>query len=437
MAKKGNDVTPPDPVVTAQAQTQSNIDTAKANQTLNMLNTSGPTGTVRYSADPTAPGGYSQVTTLSAEQQALYDQTMGIANDQLGRVNTALSTPLSTQGLPDMVSSVSGGPIASSFDKGRDLKYDIANAGQIQTSVGGDLEAARNQAQDAAFAQARSRLDPMFQTQEDQLRTKLANQGLSYNSDAYGSAADQFGRTRNDAYDQAIWSSVGAGNTAANDTFARQLSQGNFANAAQQQQYGQNANDASFWNDTSGQEYGENQGLATFANTAQQQTFQQGMANAGLANSARQQGLQERAYIQNQPISQLSALLSGSQVQTPTGIQYTPSQQANTDVLGAYALNQQAQQANANRSAQSGSAMMGGLFSLGAAAISDRRAKTNINRIGTHAETGLPLYTFHYKHDPGVQHVGVMADEVRQVRPDLVVRHPSGYDAVLYAGLGL
>lgn len=87
--------------------------------------------------------------------------------------------------------------------------------------------------------------------------------------------------------------------------------------------------------------------------------------------------------------------------------------------------------------ARSGS-IMGGLFEgLGAigggmmAAASDRRLKTDLNRIGTHP-SGVGIYQFRYLGSP-TEHVGVIAQEVREVNPGAVVTMPNGYLGVNYS----
>jgi hypothetical protein len=63
---------------------------------------------------------------------------------------------------------------------------------------------------------------------------------------------------------------------------------------------------------------------------------------------------------------------------------------------------------------------------------SDRRLKHDIKRIGK-TDDGLPIYSFKYKGDDSEQtHVGFMADEVEQVKPDAVNTEPSGYKSVDY-----
>jgi hypothetical protein len=94
------------------------------------------------------------------------------------------------------------------------------------------------------------------------------------------------------------------------------------------------------------------------------------------------------------------------------------------------------EQANATSAGGFGS-MVG---SLGAAAIkfSDRRMKTNVERVGTYAPLGISVYSFEYKPEfkdvaGHGQYVGFMADEVEQVMPDAVVVADNGYKAVNYS----
>lgn len=388
MGSKNKTIAPPDPVVTANAQAQANMQTAEQQQKLNMIGTVGPQGTTGYRPDPTQPGGFTQYTNLSPQEQQTYDLTkaaenaaLGVAGQQIGRVGDALGRPLDLSTLPGMQSSVGGQQMQTTFGMGGPLQYGFDPGQAVQGQVGGDLNAARQQAIDAAYGQATSRLDPQFAQREESLRVQLANQGLAPGSVAWEREMSQLGRDRSDAYNQATYGSIGAGEQMAQALFARQLGQGQFA------------------------------------------------------NQARQQALQEQAYVQNQPLNQFSALMGLSQVGMPTGVQYTPTQVAPTDVLGAYALNQQAQQANANRAASSQSGLMGGLFQLGSAAIlaSDVRLKTDIKRVGA-LDNGVPVYSYRYKAG-GPPMIGVMAQDLAGVRPDLVHDIGGGMLGVNYGGL--
>jgi hypothetical protein len=208
---------PVDPTVMANAQADANSRTAREQQQMNMVGSTGPGGSVKYIRDPSQPGGYSQVTELSQGQQGLYDlglaaQTgaLGIANDQLGRVGSALDRDLTP---PELRRNI--GPT--------------------------DFTADREAVTDAVFNRARSRLDPMWGQAEDKLNTRLSNQGLGGNSSAAITAREGFGRSRNDAYDTALSSAILAGSDQQNTLFNQSLAQGNFENAASQQDFGNTA----------------------------------------------------------------------------------------------------------------------------------------------------------------------------------------------------
>ena len=434
MGKKSAKAPPPAPDPTVLAKEQ---------QRLNMINTSGPGGSVTYGGDPNAPGGYTQTTVLSPEQQKIWDlQTkaeggaMQIANDQLGRVGTALSTPLDMNGLPALTGGAglgAGAGIRSTFDKGPALRYGYEPGQEIQGQVGGDLDAARFQAQDAAYEMATRRLDPRFAREGQQLDAKLAAQGLGTNSTATANARLQAEQAKNDAYQGAQSNAVLQGNAAADELFGRQVTQGTFANTAAAQEDARSRDQAGFWNTAAGTDFGRNQGEATFANSAQGQGFAQALAAAEMDNKARNQGMQERAYIQDQPLNQFSGLMSLGQVAMPAGINYTPS-----DLIGATALKVNADQAAYQTAQASKSAALGGLMGLGGAAMqafmpSDRRLKTDITLLRRRRD-GVGVYRYRYR-SGGPMRVGVMAQELQRVRPDLVTRL-DGYLAVNYAGLG-
>lgn len=355
-----------DPNIAARAQTESNIDTATANQRLGMVNSVGPTGSVTYTADPSAPGGYRQVTALNAQNQGLYDLgiraqagALGTANDQIGRINSALGQQLV--------------------------------APELQTQIGPtDFSADRQAVTDTVWGRARSRLDPMWSQNEDRQRSRLSNQGFSQNSTAHRSAMEDFSRSRNDAYDQALSSAILAG--------------------------------------------------------ADEQTslFNQSLARAQAENAARQQGFQNIAYAQNQPISQFSALLgSGNGVQMPGAYTGSTGSVSPTDVLGAYGLNSSsansaynARVANASANNQAAGQAAATAALVAASYFSDRRLKTDIEKIGERPD-GIGLYRYRMIDDEpdAPLRYGVMADEVEAVMPDAVSTHESGYLMVNYAAL--
>ena len=390
---------------------------------MNMVGSSGPTGTTGWTADANQPGGYTQTTTLSPSQQHIYDQgtqaqagALGVANQQIGRVGEALGHGLDPSG------------VQTSFDHGGPLQYGFNPGQQVQGQVGSaDFNGAAHDAANAVYGQAASRLDPQWQQAQSAEESKLANQGLGANSTAYQNEMANFNRSKTDAYNQANYSSIGAGLQAQQQQFGQQLNQGQFANAAAGQQYGQNQGQAAFNNTTAGQQFGQNQAAATFGNQANAQQFAQ------------------NAQAQELPINEFNSLMSSSQVASPQAQQYTPSQVGNTDVLGAYALNSSAAQAAYKSQMENQASGMGGLFNLGAAGIktfgpmlmtSDYRLKRDMTLLARE-DDGLGVWRYRYiwDHDDEPLRIGVMAQEAQALRPHAVHTDPSGYLAVNYAAL--
>jgi hypothetical protein len=82
---------------------------------------------------------------------------------------------------------------------------------------------ARDQAINAAYGQATSRLDPQWDKRQEAQRTQLLNQGLDPSSEAYKSQMQDFGLQRNDAYSSAMNAAIGQGTQAGNQIFQNAL----------------------------------------------------------------------------------------------------------------------------------------------------------------------------------------------------------------------
>ena len=255
---------PPDPRQTASAQTATNIGTAIANNTMGMVNQITPDGSLTYSQTGTKKWTdpytgqtydvpqYTATTALSEMGQQIKGQ-----NDQT-QLNLAQT-----------------GAQQSGF-----LKDYLGNIWNPDTSaIEGRLMELGSQ-----------RLDPRFAQQEDQLRTRLANQGVTAGSEAWNREMSSLNQSRNDAFNQ-------------------------------------------------------------------------------LMLQGRGQAFSELQAQRNQPINEISALLSGSQVSNPNVSMMQPQGAATTDVAGLINQNynqrlQGWQQQQAQRQS-----LMGGLFGLGAAGI--------------------------------------------------------------------
>jgi len=212
----------------------------------------------------------------------------------------------------------------------------------------------RKQIQDALYGQMASRLDPRFQQQESDLTARLAAQGITQGSQAYDREFSNFGRDRNDAYQSALNNAITGGEQAVSGQYGRDLS-----------------------------------------------GRQQSVSEADMAYKNQFAG-------RNQVLNELSALRTGSQVQTPqfgstqsgAAVQ-APNVEGN--IWNSYNAGQ-AQQAQGMNNVL-------GLGNLGLAAytaFSDRRLKSNIVRTGTHP-LGIGLYEYDIF---GERQRGVMAAEV-------------------------
>ena len=140
--------------------------------------------------------------------------------------------------------------------------------------------------------------------------------------------------------------------------------------------------------------------------------------------------MQMDAMQRSQPINEITALLGGSQVATPNFQVNRPSGIPTTDVGGLINQNFQQRQGNYNTAMNNWQTGIGGLFGMGAAFLSDERAKTDVRKVGK-TEDGLPIYTYRYKAG-GPRQMGVMAQDVQRKNPEAVVRRSDGLLAVDY-----
>lgn len=165
------------------------------------------------------------------------------------------------------------------------------------------------------------------------------------------------------------------------------------------------------------------------------QTSQQNAQNKFLLDS-QNQGFSQAQASRNQPINEITALLSGSQVSQPTLTNTNSSQISGTD-NGSIIANYDNQAMNAWQQNQSalGSTLggVGGLFSgLGRAgfSFSDERLKTDARKVGE-TDDGIGIYAYRFKGNDKMQ-LGMMAQEVRKKRPNAVAELPNGVLMVNY-----
>jgi len=285
-----------------------------------------------------------------------------------------------------------GGPSAANFMATSDL--DLSNVAAMPVNAG-------TTGQQAIMA----RLEPQLARNRVSTETQLINQGLRPGSEAYNNAITLLAQQENDQRTQAVLQGLGLdisanaqgygqaltsgqfGNTAQAQNFgqgniqqqlynqsqAQNFGQGNIQqqlfNQAQAQNFGQGTTAQNTANQAAGQNYTQNYNTIAQNNAAQQQQFAQNTQQAAFENQARQQALAEAIQMRQMPINEISAFMTGSQIQNPV---FQPFTGAN---VGAAPIAQTMQNAYAgaqnqyNQQIASNNAEMGGLFELGKAAL--------------------------------------------------------------------
>ena len=417
-----------------------------ANAFLGNVNQNTPDGSLNYSqsgsygwTDPTTGSTYN-IPTFTATQQlspsglqlkntqdATKQQLANLANSQANRVQGVLGTPFSPSGGPQGGDSASisnvpkaltnfnpGIPIQTGFDSGGDITRDYGPAD--------NYSADRQRVEDSLM----QRMNPQLQIEQQRIQQQLADQGIRYGSQAYNDAMRVNSMQANDARYGAIQQ---AGQEQQRmDAMAAQRAA--FQNAAQEQGYQQNLGQGTFYNQAANTLFQQNAAQAAFANAGLAQQVGQAQSGFNAAEAQRNQWLQEQYANRNQPINEISALMSGSQVSQPNFVNAPSTQIPTTDYAGITQQGFQNQMGLYNTQMQQSNALLGGVLGLGAGALklSDRREKEEIDKIGTvfsSNEAGekepLPVYEYAYKDDPAsARHIGPMAQDVERADPRAV-----------------
>lgn len=155
--------------------------------------------------------------------------------------------------------------------------------------------------------------------------------------------------------------------------------------------------------------------------------YSSAMANAiGQGTQAGNAIFQQGVQAQQQPYSQLSQLASLLQGNNGPQTQYMNA--ANAGYQGAlqgYGIDQAGK-----------NSLMSGLASGGALAASDERLKKNIERSTLEAIPGVPFASWEWIDGPPGRYVGVIAQDLEKVRPEMVHTGPNGMKFVNYGFLG-
>ena len=417
---------PPDPYKQGAAQQAAEMGAAQTSAIVNNPNIVNPYGTQTYSISgyekvKNAKGKwvdvprYTQTQTLSPAQQELMNlQNASMKNfgqlavSQSNKLQGLLGQSVNTAGLSPWQSYSQGTPQATSYGSGGNITRNIAGAGPIERGFGqtknklqGSIAGGGTLRQDQGKTDRKAIEREMMKSyaraadpaarQED---AQLAARGMGFGTPQGSSAARDRGDVRAEASRQAYLAS-GAESRAAQDAYNQvqqtrfgqntaqaqfrnqaqaqeyeQLAQrAGFANAAQMQQYTQNAGNAAFANQAQAQANAQNAALAAFANQGRQQNFLNRNSWADMMNNLRGSQMQERMQLRNQPLNEISALMSGAQVTLPQFQQFH-AQGVNAAPIGQYIGQNYANQANAANSFNQGlfglgGAMLGGIGQAG------------------------------------------------------------------------
>ena len=352
---------------------------------------------------------------------------MSRLSPQLERERTQLQTQLVNQGIP---------PNSEAYQTAMQQQAQRENDLLTQATVQGiNLDMAARQ---QGFGEAQTlgtfgntALQQMFQNRLAQQQAQNAAQGQAFSQRA--TQAD----FANQAAMQGFQAQL-ANQQAYNQAIAQNLQQGlsvqDAQNRAAQQMFGQRMDIQGLYNTALAQNQNAALQQQAAANAAQAQQFNQALQAGQFGNTALQQSLAQQLALRNQPLNEIAALMSGSQVQMPQFQGYTGANVGAAPVFGAAQAQDAAAMNRYGIAANQQAANTAGLFKLGGAAISafsDRRLKSNIERVGTH-----PLGIGVYEYDiAGRRERGVMADEVESVKPEAVSTHESGYKMVNYGML--
>ena len=167
-----------------QQQQNYNLEDAYRQAQLNNTNQQTPFGTINYSPTPGAatwnglPTQYTATTTLSPEQQGLYNQSTGVQGTALGLAGKSLSAP------------------------GLSQPFDLSGLGAVP---GMDTSGGR----DALTAAIMQRMSPDIEADRARSESRLANQGITAGSEAFNDANRRLEQNINDQRTSAYISGAG------------------------------------------------------------------------------------------------------------------------------------------------------------------------------------------------------------------------------------
>jgi hypothetical protein len=217
----------PDPMMSMLMQQQANSNAANQQQKTNMISQSTPYGSLDYSSDPNAPGGYRATQTLTPGLQNVFDQSVNNSLDAVKGASTlfgnnkASMTGMSPQFNPLAMNLENASSMSPLQNNNNTLSLNhvdpTLNQGSYKTDLNlqnanGNLGLQNNNPNlDLGFdANARrlsdlnkSTLDPYWKQQQNDFDQTMQNRGVVPGSVQYDNAYRNFNTAKSNAYNQA------------------------------------------------------------------------------------------------------------------------------------------------------------------------------------------------------------------------------------------
>lgn len=346
--------TPPDPKDVASAQTGTNVGTAVANSVLGNVNQVTPYGSLTY--DQTGTTDWTDPVSGETYQLPTYTatQTLSPGQDRLMRQGLRTQNILASTGtqvagaLRDHMSqgfSIDGARAGGNLAELTGQQPEFARAqGALQGLTRGyenDFSADRQRVEDALMGD----LNQQLEYDRAAMEARLAQQGLEPGTEAY----DRAMASHNDSVQQARTQAL----------LSAGQEQSRLANLAR--------DEAIFRNQAQAQGFGQFLQQTGFNNQTKQSDFQNATAMYDLRNQRRERDINEALLMRNQPLNEISALMSGSQVQQPNFMGLSGVQMPTVDYAGIVNNNFNQQMANYNTRMGAYNNFTGALGGLGAA----------------------------------------------------------------------
>ena len=326
-----------------------------------------------------------------ASRQRYEQMLMDKLRPENERAQQALELKLANQGLT---------PGSAAYNRAMELQGGIANKNQLNVFEQGGREQANQfgmalQGSQLANAMRQQGLGEQLsisgqmdsqraaslneQLQREQM-VNQAHQLRSSDQSSTGQLANQSASIANQG--------VQIGNQAAMDAFNQQMGLANLNNSTQNQAFSQGMQQAGMQNQNAQTGYNMGMGSANMYNQNLQNAFGQDVTQAGMfnqnqgtnfaqqqatanyQNQMRQQQIAEQQMQRNQPLNEMNAILSGTQVGMPQMPGFQNAQAAApTNYLGAAQMTGQAQMDAYNAQQQQSQGMMSGLGSIASVGI--------------------------------------------------------------------